>query len=348
MASFRKRIVGGQARWDATVTRRGAPRQTRTFSTKGAADIWVRETERDIERGAWQSTEAAKRITVAALLTRYKDEVLPAKRSAKSLQQVARKLIRSDLAKIPLIGLTSERLAKYRDMRLSTRARGGGKHGRPLNRLVSSQTVRHELTLLKRAIDQGMREWGLHLPIGNPMRHVKLPPTGRARDRRLSLEEYARLLVGARESRSKVLAPAIELAVESAMRRTELGTLNWSEIDLNRRVAHLDITKNEEPRDVPLSSKAVAVLSKLPRPIQGGRVFGVKPGSLSQAFRRLCKKLGLENIRWHDLRHESTSRLAEKLDGDLMALSAITGHKTLTMLKRYTHLRAEDLARRIA
>jgi integrase len=77
-------------------------------------------------------------------------------------------------------------------------------------------------------------------------------------------------------------------------------------------------------------------------------VFGFSPGGLTQAFGRVCERAGIQNLRFHDLRHEGTSRLAVKLNGDVMALSAITGHKTLQMLKRYTHLRAEDLALRIA
>src|SRR5690242_4476674 len=108
MASFRKRMVDGEARWDATVTRRGAPRQTRTFQTKSAAERWARETERDAERGAWRSTTFAERNTVGALLKRYSEEVAPTKRSKGTLQSRARILMGSGLAKLPVLALSPE------------------------------------------------------------------------------------------------------------------------------------------------------------------------------------------------------------------------------------------------
>jgi len=348
MASLRKRIVEGETRWDVTVTRRGAPRQSKTFSTKADADRWARETEREIERGAWRSTDVAERMTVSKLVTRYQEEILPGKRSADDLKRVANKIINSNLASLPLIALTPERVAQHRDERLRTRARGGGRFGKAQKRLLSTQTVRHEIALLKRAIDQGIREWGLYLPAGNPVSQIRLPAMGRPRDRRLSADEYDRLLKTARASRCKILPTAIELAVETAMRREELCSLTWADVDMTRRVAHLHLTKNGEPRDVPLTSHAIALLSQLVRPIHGGRVLRINGGALSQAFRRVSERAKLDNLHWHDLRHEATSRLAERLGNDVMALAAVTGHKTLQMLKRYTHLRAEDLARRLA
>jgi integrase len=278
MASFRKRIIVGETRWDVTVTRQGTPRQSKTFSTKGAAELWAREVERDIERGAWRSTELAERMTVAALLTRYRSEILPAKRAASSLQCVADKVIRGDLGRLPLLALTPERVATYRDERLRTRACNGGPYGRPQKRLLSTQTVRHEIALLKRAIDQGIREWGLYLPAGNPVSQIRLPAMGRPRDRRLAPGEFDRLLKVARASRCKMLPTAIELAVETAMRREELCSLTWADLDMNRRVAHLHLTKNGDPRDVPLSSRAIELLSQLVRPIYGGTVLRIKGG----------------------------------------------------------------------
>jgi integrase len=348
MASIRKRVLNGEARWDVTVTRRGAPRQTRTFQTRAAAERWARETERDIERGAWRSTAMAERTTVGELLKRYREEVLPAKRSAKSLQMMIDRVIRSDLARLPVIALTPELVAKYRDARLRMHATNGGPYGREQPRLISTQTVRHEMGLLKRAINHAMREWGLHLPAGNPAALVRLPPPAKARDRRAEGNEYQRLLQLGYASRTRNLGHAIEFAVETAMRRGEICNLEWRDIDLKRRVARARETKNGEPRDVPLSSSAIAVLRSMPRPLHGGSVFGLTGPNFTQAFKRLCVRLGIENLRLHDLRHEATSRLAERLQGDVMALSAITGHKTLGMLKRYTHLKPEDIAKRLA
>jgi Phage integrase family. len=116
-------------------------------------------------------------------------------------------------------------------------------------------------------------------------------------------------------------------------------------VDLKKRTAHLPKTKNGEARTMPLSSRAVATLENLPRNLDG-RVFGTTYEGIHQAFVRACRRAGIADLRFHDLRHEATSRLFEK-GFNPMEVSAITGHKTLQMLKRYTHLRAEDLAKRM-
>ena len=203
MAHFRKRTHKGAIRWDVTVTRKGAPRQSKTFQTKADAERWGRETEREIDRGAWQSTDMAERLTVGKLIERYRDQVLPAKKSATRLQSVANKIIDSDLARLPLIALTPKRVALHRDDRLATRARNGGKNGKLRKNTLSTQTVRHEITLLKRAIDEAVREWGLYLPAGNPASIVRLPSMGRPRDRRLTPGEFERLMRGHRSPEGK-------------------------------------------------------------------------------------------------------------------------------------------------
>ena len=126
------------------------------------------------------------------------------------------------------------------------------------------------------------------------------------------------------------------------MRRGEIAAMRWEHLDRQERVLLVPVTKTGTPREVPLSRAAAAVLDALPhRP--DGQVWGMRPDSISQAFERVCKAAGIEGLTFHDLRHEATSRLFEKGLGD-MQVAAITGHKTHQMLKRYTHLRAKDLA----
>jgi integrase len=121
--------------------------------------------------------------------------------------------------------------------------------------------------------------------------------------------------------------------------------MRWENVDLRRRVVHLPETKNGHARDVPLSSRAVAILEGLARNIDG-RVFDVREDAVTQAFARACQRVGIEDLHFHDLRHEATSRLAERLPG-ILELSAVTGHKDLRMLKRYYHPRAEELAKKL-
>ncbi len=133
------------------------------------------------------------------------------------------------------------------------------------------------------------------------------------------------------------------------MRRGEIAAMRWDHLDgpsgpqcRQARVLLIPETKTGTPRRIPLSTTAVAILDALPRRIDG-HVWSMRPDSISQAFERVCKAAGITGLTFHDLRHEAASRLSEKGFG-AMEVAAITGHKTMQMLKRYTHLRAEDLA----
>ena len=128
------------------------------------------------------------------------------------------------------------------------------------------------------------------------------------------------------------------------MRRGELLPLCWGNVRLEKRYAHLPDTKNGDSRDAPLSALALELLGKLPRNISSDQVvFPLHFEALKSAWRRACSRAGIIDLRFHDLRHEATSRFFEK-GLNVMEVAAITGHKDLRMLQRYTHLRAEDLA----
>jgi integrase len=138
----------------------------------------------------------------------------------------------------------------------------------------------------------------------------------------------------------------VQLALETAMRQGELRRLRWEHIDLHRRTAHLPDTKNGEARTVPLSTSAVAVLRALPRALHGDLFPGVTTEAVKRSYMRAIRRAGIEGLRFHDLRHEATTRLFEK-GLNIMEVASITGHKDLRMLRRYTHQKAEDLARKL-
>ena len=177
--------------------------------------------------------------------------------------------------------------------------------------------------------------------LASPVDSIQLPPPGQARDRRLVGDEHARLLSAAQAYGGEI-GPLITWAIETAMRRGEIAAMRWEHLNIEERAFLLPETKNGTPREVPLSKVALAVLDGLPRR-PDGRVWGMRPDSISQAFERVCKAAGIEGLTFHDLRHEAASRLFEKGLNPMQA-AAITGHKTQQMLKRYTHLRAKDLA----
>lgn len=142
------------------------------------------------------------------------------------------------------------------------------------------------------------------------------------------------------------LAALVSLALETAMRQGELLGLRWERVNLRSRIIHLDDTKNGTKRDVPLSVKARNVLLRL-EPQTSGEVFSYTANGLKSTWRFMLQKLGIVDLHFHDLRHEAISRLFELGTLDLMEVAAISGHKSLSMLRRYTHLRATRLVRKL-
>lgn len=152
MASIKRRVLkDGRVKYDVTVTKRGAPRLFKSHSTKALAVNWARETERDIERGAWRGTAMAEEMTLGQLLERYSEEVLPTKRSGTDLQARVRRVMKHSIVRLPLIALTPQQLAQFRDMRLKSDVQVGGPKGKTTRR-ISGQTVRHDLALIRAAI----------------------------------------------------------------------------------------------------------------------------------------------------------------------------------------------------
>lgn len=323
MAAIRNK---GEFQWHVQVRRKGYPPQTRTFETKAAADSWARLVESEMDRGMFVSQAESERTTLNEACGRYAREILPTKKGYRA-DQVRLNTLKSYIGRYSLASLTSSIVAKFRDLRLKE---------------VGPQSVIHELGLLNRVLRAAHIDWGITLPGGFPTTYIRRPKKPQGRDRRLQPGELDVLLD---HTESAQLRRIILFALETAMRRSEMCSLQWQHVNLRKRVVKIVDTKNGESRAVPLSSRATDVLQSLPRQIDG-RVFSLRPDSVTQAFERACRRAGIEGLTLHDLRHEATSRLFE-LGLDMMEVSAITGHKTPQMLKRYTHLRAEDLARKL-
>lgn len=349
----------GDSQWQAKVRLKGFPAQSRTFLYREDAERWARATERGLETVGFVDRREAERTTLAELLTRYKREITPHKKS-KDIESIKIDVILKDdtLPRLSMAVLSSADIAAWRDRRLQ---------------VVTGGTVNREIDVLSTAINHARREWRIH--IENPVALVKRPEKARSRDRRLTEEEerYLSEALGeaprrtdgtfAKAARNPYFMPVMKLALETAMRRGELLALEWGHVDLERCTAHLPDTKNGDPRTVPLSTRAVAIFKALPKPHKG-RVFPLTPMALRKGFARGlerarkkymedCKaserKLNpafLADVHFHDTRHEAASRLAEKLS-NVLELSAVTGHRDLRMLKRYYHPRAEDLAKKL-
>ena len=332
MATLRKR---GPYQWQAQVRKKGYPLETKTFETKAAAEAWARATEYEMDQGLFASRAEAESTTLGELLLRYLAEITPSKKGAGPESARIQSLLRHPLANRYVAGIRGVDIARYRDERLKK---------------VSSATIKRDLVIVSHLFEIARKEWGIQ--VHNPVRDIKLPPHSRARDRRLQPAqggedtEEKRLLHACTEARNPFLLPVVRLALETAMRQGELVALRWEHVDLTRRIAHLPDTKNGQARTVPLSSTSVEVLRALPRSLHGQVFPGLTTEAVKRAFARATRRAGIEDLHFHDLRHEATTRLFE-LGLNIMEVATITGHKDLRMLRRYTHLKAEELAKKL-
>ena len=315
--------------WQARVIRKGYPTRSKTFRAKKDAEAWARSVENEMDKGVWRDTSAAERTTLKDALNRYAEEIIPTKKGDGSRE-------------MGFIRQWQGRPIAYRFMAsidgqdVITSMKEMEAEGK------SANTIRLHLALLSHLFEIARKEWRMP-SLSNPVELVRKPKLPQGRDRRLLDGEEPRLLAAC-QSVSPELAAIVRFAIETAMRQGEIIGMTWDMVDLHRRVARLPDTKNGLVREVPLSTVAGQVLAALPR--RNGRVWTYTQDGMRASWRRALKRADIAGLRFHDLRHESASRLSES-GFNLMEVSAITGHKTLQMLKRYTHLRAEDLAKRM-
>jgi integrase len=206
--------------------------------------------------------------------------------------------------------------------------------------------VLHHLNVLSHLYRVAAADWGLET-LANPVAKIKKPSAPRGRERRLRDGEEQKLLDACNRSVSLWLGPLVRLALATAMRQGELVGLTWAQVRLADRTILLTDTKNGESRTVPLSTAAIQVLCSIST-TNANKVFAIQTGrAVSHAFAKACKHAGIVDLRFHDMRHEATSRLFESADLRDVEIASITGHKTMEMLKRYAHLRAAQLAARL-
>lgn len=321
MASLDKR----RGKWRARVYVDGV-RSSGTFHTKAEAAAWALKREAELTHGTFPSR------TVAAAFDKYAEEVSPTKRGARWEE-----LRLKGLGRDPLLGglrmssLTTTHIAEWRDRRLKS---------------VSGSTVSREMALLRSVFKIARMEWRW---LGsNPMQDVGRPPKPRARRRRITQDEIARVRLAlgypedaAPETLSQRVAMAFLLAIETGMRAGEILSLDWPAIHLKQRFVHLDKTKNGDERDVPLSSYAVKLLKLLPA--NGVPAFGLATGSRDALFRRAVTNAKIADLHFHDARAEAIWRLSKKLD--VLQLARMIGHRDIKSLQFYYEESASDTAK---
>jgi len=336
-------------RWRAVVRMQGRM-MSQTFDLKADADAWIAQQERLIRRG--QNPDATT-LTLAEAIDRYEVEVSRRKKGYEQEKYRLDAWRRDALGNKRLNEIRAWEVAAYIQDRQNGKSRPPRREGKEHVNVkeravapVSAQTILSEVTLLQAIFETAIKDWGLELH--NPVRSVRKPRRPRPRDRRLEAGELERLLRACRKDQE--LRTFILLSVQNAMRRGEQLRLRWQDMDLDRGVAHLRETKAGEPRSIALTPEVVALLRSV-KEKSGGSAEGPlwsqrDPRSWSRAVARAIRRAGLKDLRLHDLRHEATSRLFER-SLTIEEVAAITGHKTWTMLRRYTHLRPENIAAKL-
>lgn len=328
MASIRNR----NGKWQARVVRKGIPTVAKTFLIKSDAEKWARQVERDIDRGSYINTSLAEKTTFKEIIQRYIKEVTPSMKGCSEDTIRLNAICRRPIANIHMTSLTPSKIADYRDDRLKS---------------VSAGTVIRELCYFSSIINHARREWNIN--IDNPVSLVRKPPAPTGRSRTLSNDEKELLLEAltatSKNRRNIWMNPLVEFALETAMRRGEMLSLRWSNIDYVKQIAFISDSKNGDSRYIPLSKYAIEILKDLPKSIDGC-VFPINDFCVAAYFMRATKRAGIQDFHFHDLRHTAITNMMSKVS-NLIELSAISGHKTLSMLKRYTHINAEEIAKKL-
>ena len=336
MATVRKR----GSKWQTQIRRDGFPPLSKTFALKDDALRWGREQDCLADTGELGSVPEG---TLAVLLVRYEREITPKKRSAASEHFLLRQIARHRIASLKLSNLNSAVISNFRDDRLKR---------------VSGASVCKELGLLSSVLKTASNEWGF-VGLGEPMRQVRKPPSGRARNRRIEPHELPVLDAALRQCRNPLVRDVFLFALATGMRRGEVLSLVWPNVNLANRTAYLPLTKNGETRTVPLSPSALEVLALRQKATQqppegrrdlseglSGAVFPISANAFRLAWERVKRRGKIADLRFHDLRHEAISRFFE-MGLTIPEVSLISGHKDSRMLFRYTHLRPEAVATKL-
>ena len=317
--------------WRVRIRKKGHPAQTANFATEAEARAWAAEIEARYATGNRADKRKTEKTTLKELLQKFIDEYVPRYADADREKRRAKAIMEHDIATLFVAAIRPADVLNYIREREAEGANGS--------------TIQRDLAILSRLCNVARGVWEYDALTSNPTANVPKPKIPPGRNRRLIGDEEQRLL----EAASPKFRYVIKFALETAMRAGEISSLTWKDVNMDRRVATLQHTKNGEVRTVPLTPAAYRLLQELrdDRGSDSRTIFGMSVGAITQAMDDARRRSGIENLRFHDLRHEAISRLFENTDLDMMEIRAISGHKTLQMLARYTHLRTDRLVKRL-
>jgi integrase len=373
MAAVTKRVRGEREFWEARVTIKGHPPMSKTFDKNKKRDAvkWAQAQEVKI-RGGEKVSRKSERTTVAEALTEYLaaysktiinddgDAVLVS--TLTNTKRYGVESVKHHLGDFTIDTLShkviSAFLKKLQETPIPQPANKTKTH--PLYdgdrvRCYTPGSARKLFYVLKTAIEWHSHEH--HYPLGDKFEAVEVPPAWAApRDRRLNGDEEARLMAACDGMYKDPVGwqLLIGLALETAMRAGELLGMQWDEINTEQRfiVIPKEREKTRKGRQVPLSTKALAILAKLKRRRAKGepRVFDTMPtisSVLGRGFKRIIKRAECADLHFHDLRHEAVARFFERTTLQTMEIALVTGHTELKTLQRYANLRPAILASKL-
>lgn len=333
MATIRKR----NGKYQVQVRRQGCSPISKTFLKLEDAKIWARTTEVEVDQtGLLADPRILAKTTVAMVLERYRDEIVSKKRSRVIETMIVDAMLRQPWCKRSLAQIDAGTFAEYRDERL---------------KVVQPCTIKRELGLLQHAFDIASREWSLPMRT-NPIKSITKPTVSNKRERRLRDGELDKLLKAAGKTRNPFILPIVKFAIETAMRRGEILALRVRDVDIERCTAHIRMSKNGHGRTIPLSSFAAALIESTIATMSKEQIadnellFPITPLALRLAWVRLTKRAGIDDLHFHDLRHEAISRFFEK-GLTVPEVASISGHRDIRMLLRYAHADKSKLTKKL-
>lgn len=318
---------------------KGFPLQTATFQRLSDAKRWVQSTESAIREGRHFKTSEAKKHTLGDTIQRYCTSVLKHRPRSAAQREQQLKWWNEQIGSYCLADVTPSLLSSYKE-----KLAEGITHNK---RTRSPASVNRYLAALSHVFSVAANEWGWL--DSNPMRKVAKLKEPRGRVRFLSDDERKALLEACRNSKAPALHLIVVLALSTGMRRGEILGLTWDNVDLARGRITLHETKNGDRRVVPLTALALELMREHAkvRQLKNDMVFPSVSQSrrlqINQAWGTALEKAKITDFRFHDLRHSAASYLA--MNGATMAeIAEVLGHKTLAMVKRYSHLSESHVA----
>lgn len=322
--------------------------EAQTFSRRALASEWLKRRETELEKARASGRRLVKGVALSVLISDYVSAAENVTAWGRSKTADIKRLKASDLADLDAARLTAQDVMAYVRERRTT---GGAGPATVLNDLIWLRQV-----LLHAAVSRD-----LHAPLeALDKARVELLRTGvvakpRQRSRRLSVAEEG-LLLGyfeQRDARASIpMADIVRFALASTRRLEEICRLRWADVDQAKGVAWLDDVKHPRHkkgnrRQFRVLSGAMTIIQRQPK-MPGAAaewVFPFNHRSVGAAFTRACQFLQIQDLHFHDLRHEATSRLFEA-GYSIQEVAQFTLHESWATLKRYTHLRPENVMER--